>query len=898
MNFTGVTELHYLSNDYFDILLIGDNHTMYDPFADNVMHNWIDMNITKAANSYVLTEHFYINAQICFPMHLMPRYFAASRVYYCDGIRYTFDHETPNKHELIHAAEFVEKCFKQPVILQLLELPKINLSDSTNHQPYYDYFAKKMQEIIHDNSHLYNQDYIPFSEIAKNNKNVKRNMYFKYELIMMHYLRTSFIYQVVNWIKTYYEGNDLPADELLWDMVSSWGNSRRLFAMWTFHPVNTRLHLLDMVMILKLLNLRKKTSKTNKLLFWIPAGNAHTMEIGNFLKKLFAFMKYTGVEKYIKADDLNASDEMLKLATEVPGLGLRPPSNQVNKLYISSEELLKLADNNIPNLVNTVLDDKFIAAYPACTNFIDDIKQRLMQLDNISQVVKILELIQDKQIVKFYLPAELDNLLAVKDFFAVGKIPQMFHNIVEDSRFKSIIADTGSKYNDPSYLMFTDAFKSIFIPWFTSADLQTIRRKYMNIEKYMNSPYNLQFDKLRVGKSALQIKTNANWYKDSTNLQIHVDISNMNVYKYNENFDLYIEVAKELADSDSEPVQIEATKILESYRKEPAELKDKLIHSNILNFTIPFVPVKYNSDSEQSDSEQSDSETSDPPINYRQELKNNLKVKITQGFNNLQIENTRKLWDEHLNTFMAKFVNVDKALLNLIYQATITEFYSNPIIGTVLDKNYKEHLEMTFIYYLDTLYVKYLKNKYKDIIDNINYKNKPFMRHIVNVYLEKYNPPDLLGLYNRGLEKVIKAVSHTDDDLLSELTQTMLAIVDANKYQLTTCKYYIREILGDDKYADAVNYQFVDEDHLLFEVTRLIDLASKNVSTDGVYNWGTFTLIKGGGDGNLLNYILLAILVILVMYIVYIVFKQTFVSKRYTYGLSRGKCAKFNTLQT
>ena len=231
---------------------------------------------------------------------------------------------------------------------------------------------------------------------------------------------------------------------------------------------------------------------------------------------------------------------------------------------------------------------------------------------------------------------------------------------------------------------------------------------------------------------------------------------------------------------------------------------------------------------------------------------------------------------------IAGFVNegLDKDFLNIAYQSTIDEFYLFPIIEDDLEDDTKDHINNTFINNLENSCITYLKNKYENITMTINkpFINKPFMRYVVNKYLENYTPPDLTDLYKHNRAGFIKSATFTDKALLDDIGPTMQTIIDDNKYLRWQYNPHIEAVFGKErlKYIDIVKDQFIDVDHLAFEVMRIIDLEKKNINIDKLYD-SSPTLIKGGGEGSLLTYILLAILIILVVYMVYVVFKHTYV---------------------
>ena len=52
MDSTGISELSTLKDEHINLLFIGDQHTAYDVYKQNILHQWINLKVTKGDWSY------------------------------------------------------------------------------------------------------------------------------------------------------------------------------------------------------------------------------------------------------------------------------------------------------------------------------------------------------------------------------------------------------------------------------------------------------------------------------------------------------------------------------------------------------------------------------------------------------------------------------------------------------------------------------------------------------------------------------------------------------------------------------------------------------------------------------------------------------------------------------
>ena len=846
MDFTGVTDLHLLSTDNLDILFVGDHHSMYDPYRDNSMHNWIDTKITQKSNSYVLAESTKIDSQICFPMQLMPRYFKYNHVYFRDNIRFAFKCEKYAEKITAQVSKFILEVRNSTDILKLPSPFKNNEDNKpiTTNKEETIAFSEKIPRYRED--HIYNKNDVSTKRIST------INMLFNYESMILHYMHNSLIYRVVNWIKDYYKKDNLPADCELWKLINKWVVNEDF----SYSTVVAFSHLLDIPIITKVLDLSRKHA-AEKILIWIVAGSGHTGIVYAFLSKLFEFIGNTFKQHISRYADLTKSDEMLKMITAFPQLGLRKPEPYVEKIYMTGDKLFELMKSmefleatpeskaeatpesldkpqtsvkneqiKIKTFVDAVLNDKFTEMYPSTINHLPNIKAYLKCLKDIKIVIKVIELMQDKQIVKNFLPEELNNLLATPCLFTNSETYPLA-SIIVTSQYKTFISGSGGSYGPNRYLMFCDQLKCIFIPCFNFNEKYHIENKSVTIKSYIGEKNNVLFRDLIKGDSILGISTNSGKVYEST-------ISNTIETKYA----IFIDTFQKITGS-----QKTVIKIIENIKNKinPLIVDRELVQKGYLNFDSCIEEA---------------------------ELKKYIRPILTKEAELLDpdITHYKNMWDKHLRELAEKFVGADKNLVLYAHKKTLEEYDEFPDTQDEgkereekLGDEAIKHIELTFVSYVEAYKSKYVINQinsklYRDIPEDI----------IQSIYDDIVISTLCSDIDTRDMTNPDKIKEYftlpTDDEIIRVTDNLLHDIVSFNKQQK---EYYIEEIVDTNARAVKDNEYFTLE-RLICEIEKYMENRQSDSESDGDgYYGGAETTCKW------LDVLLLAILICVFLYLFY-----------------------------
>lgn len=848
MNFNGVSEFYFLSNDYLDILFVGDEHSMYNPFEDDVLHNWIDTNITRSKNSYCIGEAEGLRADMASPMFVVPRYFDAPNTYFCDSIRFLLFHLfSPELYNYIYKQikKYLSDLHNMTDTITLPAFPNIDLNNFEgiptleNNNDFAMINANVINEIP---SHLYGETNIPFELLAHDyNMDLSTYIYGNYYLILLHYMNLSFKYLVVRWIKENWKNNvsmpDLPSDESLWCVVNNWYPPYEPPADDTVTYLLC--HLLDYVIITKILDLRNRTPLNIKQLIWIPAGNAHTIRIYEFFQKLFNFMKWTTVSRSIQNND-----DFLKLIVDYPNIGLKEPVINPDPYIISFREMYKLKKTHttVSKLLDAIFsEDRFNDNKEAFTL----IKEKLYTFTDVGLVINIIALIQEKQVIGHFLRKEL-NILLARSKISTRRPNNPFSSLIRTSSYDTHLS--GGQYKEQSdYVEFIPLFKVLFMPYTSINDMRIIKANAVTISSYINDPKNLRFDKLKSDISVLKIKANDNWQPISSKTIYYDYDFNYNKYlelRHQSYFDIaagrlvnsllkyasskltYTEI--EYNASDAEKAELINNKSLDFwfYKSKTRKIQDDIIAKNIVNEAKKIDP------------------TIDTSIaicvSYLTEVKHHLE----------------------------RYINVN--LISSAYDATVSVINSYPFDVVQLSINDKAYLQDQFISKVYELFIEQFKSDVKLIIsDKYAHKNKLFMAQIGKMAVDIYQGDiDLHDYANFMTHDVIFDYFNPTNEKIERLINDAINEVKAGISDVKAkYKSYLSRVSKLDVAAiDNFSNEFINIDHLVCELIKAgkLDDTESAVEPNEIY---------GGNENKLyiryLTIILVSILIIAFIYLLY-----------------------------
>ena len=505
LNLTGVYSLGYLSNKYVDIVLIGEEHCAYNPYETSALHEWINTDITMQPDSFIFCEDINMRDDLHHTMYVTPRYFRPINISFMDSIRHSFGiiDNINDADNITRIYNYVNDIHEQSPILQTPVLHDC-VFNGINTKCYYDdtFINKAATNELYS---LEDTNTLNIDNLIKDHFKLYRHFggtftqkLYHYELLKIHYLHYNFIYTVVNWIKTHKQVLIDP-DVVLWNKANRW-----LVKNEHIDIICTNVTILDYMFIINTLN-TYSVAKSNKkkYLIWVPAGGRHTDNVFPFLKDLFNYVTH-GDEKFTYENipvrnNGNAQKSITDMINMYPNLGFKNPKHSQKSINIAYFEE-KYKQN--ASLGKELLRLDLIEAFPYCKRSTLDIINRLFTRGDLPFIVKVLNMINDKSILKPQLPNEFEALLSTPiDTLSVS-------NILKRSSYGRTVKYINNIYafTEARYYIFTEEFTSTYIPMFKNDDQSQI-----NIYKMCNftdEPSSVNFSRLKRGENILLLPNN------------------------------------------------------------------------------------------------------------------------------------------------------------------------------------------------------------------------------------------------------------------------------------------------------------------------------------------------------------------------------------------------------
>jgi hypothetical protein len=366
MDSTGLITIGFLSNDYINLVSVGEKHFVYEVGKEATIHRWLNTQILE--NADIVVEDLYLNDNTG-TKSILPRYFKVAKIYSSDDVREEFmmldtDAELlqietqPN----LPAALFLKAPCTDPV------LKKLDMSVIKNQYKRYIHNFAASDEVIKvpeftstspglayfiEEAHKYGNVYdrlVNPGRILNTNTLIEKVREFKdpnklvnlvdadyeidesilkvlyvYELCLFQYIRYNFIYRVARWINKY---SNVPLDAGLYNKINGYIDDahykNRFHTNADFESSLTLQSIMfDYVAILKILDLydtiREKTTTNllpeNKQLIWLNAGAYHNAFTELFLTAIFKEIRDVLEHKYfagreevdLETDDVDAT---------------------------------------------------------------------------------------------------------------------------------------------------------------------------------------------------------------------------------------------------------------------------------------------------------------------------------------------------------------------------------------------------------------------------------------------------------------------------------------------------------------------------------------------------------------------------------------------------------------
>jgi len=358
MDSAGVTGIEYMSYYDINLLMIQDNHCAYDMFKPNTIHQWVNTEITKSDNSYIIAEGTGFD-DVSFSFHVLPNFFKKENVTHCDRLRFSFKimpTVTDDRAKKTVAFLYNMACGGKPSVDEFgvagfgLHGNNSNNSDNNSNSNANDndnhiYDLTKFGHILQNMDMTDYKSKSAITELSYSEESFESLKYIINESVKSKniYNRLAGTHYALNWVTlikklrlleeastniSYISQsilNELHLYELLkahlvhlnfvhrvvtwlhsidqtytrtqlWDMVNKWIDEVEMFGKQLSKVALAMGRLLDYVMILKLIDIYTDCKKRNvKPLVWLCAGNAHIIPMTGFIKNMFAFIQPRGI---------------------------------------------------------------------------------------------------------------------------------------------------------------------------------------------------------------------------------------------------------------------------------------------------------------------------------------------------------------------------------------------------------------------------------------------------------------------------------------------------------------------------------------------------------------------------------------------------------------------------
>jgi len=516
---TGVKHITVLPFEHANIVFFGDKHAKYDPYKPNVLHEWIDLEVTKKETSFVVAEGVE-PIDLNYILSLLPNYFSAKNVYFCDKIRFDLL-MINNIKQLDHTKIFIDYLNKVNTLTENLTVAIPRTIDATvnglNISHISSYQDKKTSQVIafikkveesKKKDHLYGQfksndeanvylEYLksPYVNIYQGsyhfNDNSLKNKLMRYELCVIHYMYCNFAYRVANWIARMNPILRLNVS-IYADILTMYRNvqiKEMKQEKLDNYMVYNMCAILDFVMIWRILDLYEAAaSAKDHYLIWVPAGDAHTRVIMSFLNELMRTYKITArtIEDTLDLYDVEKHEVPMPLEP-FSTVGFKSPQT----VDLTAWDLSSIDEYSKPQLLNfliTVLSKRT----DIFTNKIQEMF-KILNSDYINEftIQRLIPLIKDKTILKSFDESTMKNILCMNVHMAVSV------GLLRSSSFgRTPYFDENNnyKYTTEKSYAFTDSFTGLYIPAFTETDKANI--SVYNMRDCINDPKNIKFSEI------------------------------------------------------------------------------------------------------------------------------------------------------------------------------------------------------------------------------------------------------------------------------------------------------------------------------------------------------------------------------------------------------------------
>ena len=553
MDATGIDKIRFITTSLVTTVFIDDIHTMYDAYKPNVLHEWINSELTQQDTSYIITEGT-ASRDRSFALNLIYLYFKQSNIYFCDWVRFNLclTTDSSDQRNIETYCKFLSNLYTNSNILTPVNIEDLQIypeyiagiNTKYNNIPpkHLDYFIKQVndtkdiymikQEVKQNNYAPINlaRSYTPKPEsppavdklnkrvtvknindfynnfskrihIPERDKDVSISL-IKYELLAMDYIHRNFAYRVAKWIEKMRKFNNLspiPIKEL-WDFVVE--QYKLTLNYYLPSATNTLIYaqckLLDYMIILRYLELYEKAARENtRLLIWIPAGSAHTTIICFMIQNILDVISDEKCVVSEIGEDIIQSNKFTDWIIQNPFLGFKVPQPydpskiDANTYCFSYNAKIGLTD--LCSLYPTSMKHK-----PLISKLIED----CTLLDDYSIRMITLAII-NKWILVNYKPHEIAALTGI-NYNTLLK-----SGIIEYTQFQSnfyIDDDRRFHYKKKEHVSFTYPFASFYIPQFTPEEI--IKMSSDNLLNYMQAPQSVKFNRLQTNYDILSLPAN------------------------------------------------------------------------------------------------------------------------------------------------------------------------------------------------------------------------------------------------------------------------------------------------------------------------------------------------------------------------------------------------------
>jgi hypothetical protein len=523
MNTQGISAIDHLGVDLLDVVFFGDVHAAYDPFMNNVLHEWIDLSITQRETSFCVAEGVNAN-DLSFILSLIPNYFLAKNVYFCDKIRFDVDMiQTVDKtlsinpYHVNHTLNALNTItdninpaapFKKRGIYEYQpDIPSI-VSQMNHDRSYMPEFIKTVEQTS-DGLYAYNplpSDYAKIKNIYTNrhpfefdNQNLHlSNLMINYELSSLEYMWYNFIYRVARWLTRMIPGTQL--NDGLYSFVYNTYRAaqKHKLSMHQTAMVYASCHLLDFVMILRILDLYEQAYvRKTKYLLWVPAGNAHTMVMMDFLRIIFNKLQTANITTIVSYNPVAALDNYYHLGFKPPvSLPFDPDETRAWSRIINNNNQKDMIDGLRTIIINNKKNGYF-------KNKLGDLIKILDRTQfSVKILQKILIYIKIKRVLASFTEEEITNFLA-SDISTLSS-----QKIIKYTTFgKTNTIENGEyKYIGEQHYTFTSPFTGLYIPSFT--EHQALDISIYNILDCLTDPQSFNISNLKEGVKLSELPPN------------------------------------------------------------------------------------------------------------------------------------------------------------------------------------------------------------------------------------------------------------------------------------------------------------------------------------------------------------------------------------------------------